>query len=119
MFSKKIVGALLAGAFALNFTAAQAQFVPEGQQPVSTVANILAQGKDDQYVTLQGYIIQKIGNDDYIFQDRTGQIIVDIDHEVFRGQKVSPQTKVLLQGEIDKDFTRPMEIDVDRLTVIQ
>ena len=119
MVSKKMLSALVAGAFALTMGAAQAQYVGGGQPQGSTVSQVLSQARDNQYVTVQGFLVQKVGNEEYILQDKTGQILVDIDHHVFAGQQVSPQTEVVLHGEVDKDFGRQTEIDVDSLSLVR
>ena len=69
---------------------------------------------DDAPVVLTGNIVERLaGSDDkYLFKDATGQIIVDIDHEIFAGRTVTPQTKVRLSGKVDKDMMEPVKIDV-------
>ncbi|WP_346744648.1 NirD/YgiW/YdeI family stress tolerance protein [uncultured Turicimonas sp.] len=118
MISKTVLAALVAGSFAFGLPAAQAQFTGAGAN-VTPVEKILSQGKDNQYVAVEGYIVQKVGNKDYIFKDKTGEIRVEIKDRVFANQPVSPTTKVLLEGEVDKDWTGPMEIDVKKLTVVK
>lgn len=118
MISKKLLSAAVAGALLIGAPFAQAQFTG-GEPAVVSVASVLSQGKDDQYVSVEGNIIQKVGKEDYIFKDATGQIKVEIDDRVFNGQQVSPTTKVRLTGEIDKDFHGPMEIDVNTLVIIK
>lgn len=118
MISKTVLAALVAGSFAFGLPAAQAQFTGAGAN-VTPVEKILSQGKDDQYVAVEGYIVQKVGNKDYIFKDKTGEIRVEIKDRVFANQPVSSTTKVLLEGEVDKDWTGPMEIDVKKLTVVK
>ncbi|WP_350338251.1 NirD/YgiW/YdeI family stress tolerance protein [Turicimonas muris] len=54
-----------------------------------------------------------------MLRDQTGEILVDIDNHVFRGQQVTPQTQVLLHGEVDKDFGHQAEIDVDTLQIVR
>ena len=117
MISKTVLAALVAGAFAFGLPTAQAQFT--GGTNVTPVEKVLSQGRDDQYVAVEGFIVQRIGSKDYIFRDKTGEIHVEIKDRVFAGQQVSPTTKVLLEGENDKDWTGPMEIEVKRLTVLK
>lgn len=117
MFSKTVLATLVAGSFAFGLPVAQAQFT--GGTNITPVEKVLSQGKDDQYVAVEGFIVQKIGHKDYIFKDKTGEIRVEIKDRVFANQQVSPKTKVMLEGEVDKDWTGPMEIDVKRLTVVK
>ncbi len=87
-----------------------------GPSSESTTATV-AQAKDmadDQKVVLQGRIIQHLGGDKYLFEDGTGSITVDIDHDEWAGQTVSPTDKVEIRGEVDKG-KRSVKIDVDWL----
>lgn len=76
---------------------------------------------DDAPVVLVGNIVERLaGSDDkYLFKDATGQIIVDIDHEIFAGRTVTPQTKVRLSGKVDKDMMEPIKIDVKVLEILK
>ncbi|MDR1125417.1 MAG: NirD/YgiW/YdeI family stress tolerance protein [Deltaproteobacteria bacterium] len=69
---------------------------------------------DDAGVTLKGNIIKNLGGESYTFQDATGSIEVEIDHEIWRGQQVGPDDTVLISGEVDKDWNQ-ITIDVDSL----
>lgn len=44
---------------------------------------------------------------------------MDIDHEVFAGRNVTPQTRVRLSGKVDKDMMEPTKIDVKVLEVLK
>ena len=70
---------------------------------------------DEAYVTIQGNIIQKIGNEKYLFQDKTGTVEVEIDDEDWHGVDVTEEDTVILQGEVDKGWTS-FEIEVDTVT---
>lgn len=76
---------------------------------------------DDAPVVLTGNIVERLaGSDDkYLFKDATGQIIVDIDHEIFADRTVTPQTKVRLSGKVDKDMMEPVKIDVKVLEILK
>ena len=76
---------------------------------------------DDAPVVLTGNIVERLaGSDDkYLFKDATGQIIVDINHEIFAGRTVTPQTKVRLSGKVDKDMMEPVKIDVKVLEILK
>ena len=84
---------------------------------VSTVEQ--AKGmRDDAHIVLRGNITQHLGKDKYLFKDQTGTITVEIDHDKWGGQTVTPETTVELRGEVDKDWNS-VEIDVDRVIVVQ
>ncbi|MGL5238942.1 MAG: NirD/YgiW/YdeI family stress tolerance protein [Plesiomonas shigelloides] len=75
--------------------------------------------QDDTPVVLIGRITGAIGGEHYAFKDSTGEITVEIDHEDWRGVNVSPQNKVKIYGEVDKDFAQNPKIDVKRVEIIQ
>lgn len=81
----------------------------------STVAEALKLG-DDTAVVLEGKIEKSLGKEKYVFSDNTGSVTVEIDNEDWRGQKVTPNDTVVIQGEIDKDLFKT-EIDVDVITL--
>lgn len=93
---------------------------PGSTNPATTVSQ--AQNlPDDSAVILTGNIVSQLPDKDdkYLFRDSTGEIIVDIDEKDFRGQKVTPANVVRITGEIDKDFGRKAEVDVEYLEVLQ
>ena len=53
-----------------------------------------------------------------MFSDGSGQIRVEIDDEVFPRHRIGPQTTVELHGEVEKDFMQRVEIDVERLLIV-
>lgn len=88
-------------------------------QGISTVKQILDAGmfSDDMPVTLTGNITASLGGEMYIFTDTTGQITVEIDHDKWFNQTATPNTKVQLMGEIDKDMAGT-KVDVDALRIL-
>lgn len=93
---------------------------PTASVGTDTVAKAL-KAWDDSPVVLTGNIVQRMaGSDDkYMFRDATGQIIVDIDYELFWGKTVTPNNTVRISGEVDKDMFEPTKIDVKLLEVIK
>lgn len=80
---------------------------------ISTVAQA-KEMRDDARVLLRGNIIQHLGGEDYLFQDSTGTITVEIDDRRWMGQSVAPADTVEIYGEVDRDW-RKVEIDVKRI----
>lgn len=74
--------------------------------------------RDDSYVTLEGHILSQVDDDEYLFSDNSGQIRVEIDQHIWRGQNVSSQNKVRLYGEIDKEWNKT-ELKVRELTILK
>lgn len=88
-----------------------------GPSDVSTVsvADALKLG-DDTPVVLNGKIKKNLGNEKYLFSDGSADIVVEIDNEDWRGQNITPQDTIEIQGEIDKEFMKAPEVDVDVVT---
>lgn len=86
--------------------------------------NTVAQAKgasDDAPCVITGNIIMKVtgGDEKYIFKDSTGQITVEIDDELFVGRDITPDTKIRITGEVDKDMMKDAEIDVQFFEIIE
>lgn len=73
---------------------------------------------DDTWVILTGKITKKIGDELYVFEDTTGAINVEIDQKRWRGQTVTPENIVKIEGKIDKEWTST-EIDVKQLSIVK
>ncbi|MBF6617991.1 MAG: NirD/YgiW/YdeI family stress tolerance protein [Candidimonas sp.] len=111
-----MVPATVAALFALP---AHAQYTGPSTISEGSVAAILADPQDDQAVQLQGHLLRRTSHDQYIFSDGSGEIVAEIDDKRFPAQAVSEKTKVEIIGEVDTGLTRPPEIEVDSIRVIQ
>ncbi len=69
---------------------------------------------DDSWVVLEGNIESRIRGDHFIFRDSAGVIEVEIDHKYWNGQTITPQDKVRLEGEVDKEWSSTT-VDVKKL----
>jgi len=86
------------------------------QMPVSTVQNAQDM-KEDSTVALKGNITKRIKKNKYLFNDNTGEIIVEIEGYAWNGQNVSPTDMVMIVGEIDKDDNVNI-IEVDEVMMV-
>lgn len=118
MTNMKTLAFAVAALSVFSIGAAQAQFVGQSQ-PVTTVKQVLDNGRDDQMVVLEGNLINQVRNDKYTLRDATGTIVVEIDDRIFAGQRVDSNTKVRVEGEIDTEIMNPNEVEAHRLTVIR
>ncbi len=111
-----VVGALFAGTASAGFQpnnptpSVRGGFVG-GTETIVTVKQV-KEMRDDVPVIVQGNILQRMGDEKYLFEDSTGSIAVEIDDEDWRGQTVSPSDNVKLYGEVDAGLFKT-EIDVD------
>ena len=67
---------------------------------------------DNSMVVGRGYITKHMGDETYVFQDRTGTMMVEIDDEVWNGQYITPTDMVLISGEVDRDGNE-ITIEID------
>jgi len=87
--------------------------------PLMSVKDLLAKGKDDQYVRLKGKLTSHKGDEDYEFTDASGKITVEIDSDRFpQGVTVDHNTTVELSGEFDKEMFGESELDVEQIKVV-
>ena len=94
---------------------ASAQYVGPSNVRLTTVAEVLKTGADDQHVVLRGKLLKKVGSEKYDFSDGTGTIRVEIDKKIFPREPIDDKTQLELQGEVEKDFMNSPEIDVDSI----
>lgn len=116
---KKTISLLTIAAVTASATLVQAQYTGPAAAPI-TVKELLAQGKDDQYATLRGNLVKRIGGEKYLFSDGSGEITVEIDDEDLPAQQpIDAKTEVELIGDFDKDLIGSPEFDVDTVTLVQ
>jgi uncharacterized protein (TIGR00156 family) len=69
---------------------------------------------DESPVSLEGKVERFVGDEKYIFTDGKDSIIIEIDHDVWRGLSVGAADVVVIYGEVDRNYGR-VEIEVDRV----
>lgn len=120
VFMKKI--SVIAALGTIASGAAFADFQPNNPAPVGggfvggneiivTVSQV-KEMRDDTPVIIQGRIVQRMGDEKYLFEDSTGSVTVEIDRKDWRGQTVTPSDTVKLYGEVDSGMFKT-EVDVD------
>ncbi len=95
-----------------GFVDKNAPAAPKGQ--VVSVKDAIAL-RDDTKVVLEGKIVEQVGKEKYLFKDATGEVIVEIDNDDWKGVQVTPKDTVLIYGEVDHHRHRPTDIDVDHI----
>ncbi|MDW3024092.1 MAG: NirD/YgiW/YdeI family stress tolerance protein [Alphaproteobacteria bacterium] len=82
-----------------------------GAETVVTIKQV-NEMRDDVPVIIQGKIIQRMGDEKYLFEDGTGSITIEIDDDNWRGQTITPEDTVKMYGEIDRGlFSTQIDID--------
>ncbi|EPB4368941.1 YgiW/YdeI family stress tolerance OB fold protein [Citrobacter freundii] len=100
---------------------------PEGQKyihggftgPVPTLTTVAVAKtlRDDAWVVLEGNITRQIGHELYEFRDASGTIMVEIDDKYWMGQNATPETRLRIEGEIDRDWNS-LEVDAKSVRVL-
>lgn len=98
---------------------ASAEYQGPVQNQLTRIDQIIDNGKDDQMVRLQGYLVEKVSNDKYLFSDGQQQIRVEIDDHLFPAEPFDQQDLIEIIGEVEKDYLESAEIDVDRLQLLR
>lgn len=101
-------------AFASGPTPATGGF--KGPGPARTTVAEAIKLRDDSPVTLQGHIIERLGDERYTFKDATGTVVIEIDDEDWGGLEVTPAMAVIIEGEVEKSWST-VEIEVDRISL--
>lgn len=69
---------------------------------------------DGATISLRGNLVKHLGDDRYVFRDKTDHIEAIIPAAVFDGREVQPDQLLSLNGSLDKKMTPPV-LRVDRL----
>ncbi|QDF65413.1 NirD/YgiW/YdeI family stress tolerance protein [Shewanella sp. SNU WT4] len=96
---------------------AMAAYTGPGTTAKVTDAKTAASADDKVNVEITGYLIQDLGDDNYLFEDETGQVQVDIDDKLLRELDIDATTPVTLVGEVDSDIGS-QEVDVETITLV-
>lgn len=117
---KKISVFVIAGMMASSALAGFVADAPVAAQNADAIVTV-AQAKkmrDDTPVIVQGNIVQRVGDEKYLFRDGTDSVIVEIDDEDWGGVEVRTSDTVKLYGEVDSGLFKT-EIEVDRIEKIE
>ncbi|MGB2078990.1 MAG: YgiW/YdeI family stress tolerance OB fold protein [Vibrio sp.] len=74
--------------------------------------------KEDTPVLLKGHILESLGNEEYTFQDKSGSVIIEVDHDDWNGVTVLPETEVLLEGEVEMERGE-LQVEIDRIQLTE
>ena len=86
-------------------------------KPVSKVSEVQNMA-DDSMVYVQGYIIQNLGNDNYMLQDGSGQIMVEIDDDLMNNATITPQTVVWIAATVDQQTGQPVSLEAEEIQIM-
>ena len=83
-------------------TAGNMPATSSAEKPISQVSDVNNM-PEDTTVYIQGYLIQNLGNEMYMFQDDSGTIAIEIDDDLLASNTVAPNALVWIVAEVNKD----------------
>ncbi len=91
----------------------------ETKEIATTIKTLIEKVRDDDWITVNGYIIEQLSSEQYLFKDNAGEIELDIDSDAWSNLRVTPSTKVRVHGEVNRDINRQdreaVSIEVERI----
>ena len=106
-----------ANTFAAQGTVQTGGFTGPNTVVIKTVQEAL-EAKDETPVILTGYIVTALGDEEYQFKDASGTITVEIDNEDWNGVQVTPDTKLVILGGVDADWSN-VTVDVNSVQLAE
>ena len=98
---------------------APAGYAGPSSVPLISAKDLLAKGKDDQYVKVKGKLLSHKGGDHYEFADASGRMTVEIDAKRFpEGLAIDHNTLVELSGKFDKETFGESTLEVKQIKVV-
>lgn len=93
---------------------------PGVDAPVYSIADVFMAG-DDTPCVLEGHIISKIKHrkNRYVFQDKSGEIVVEIKKKVFGELTITPDDLIRIEGEVEESKKYLNEVSVDSIEIIR
>ena len=113
--NKFLAGLLVICAVCMSFNA-EAANSDNKTKPLSKVSDVQNMA-DDTVVYVQGYIIQNLGDEMYVFQDDTGKINVEIDDDML-GNAVSPNSVVWIAATVDNENGEPVTLEAEEIQLL-
>lgn len=112
---------LTAAPVAAQFQGPTDTHTPAVSLPITPVAQAKSL-EDDAFTAMRGFLLRQVDDDEYIFSDESDPVGTDPlnvikveidDDDDFRGQTITPQTKVVVVGAVDQDDDAFNEVEVE------
>lgn len=98
---------------------ALAQYTGPATEQMHHLKEVLEDSKDEQQVRIKGYLIEKTGDDSYLFESDGHVISVEIEQKDFPRQEFNETHLIEIAGEIDRDKGEQPEIEVESITIVK
>jgi uncharacterized protein (TIGR00156 family) len=92
----------------------------QGQSHSSPVTNAhgVAAAQNSRPVQLRGRIVRQQGQNQYMFVDTSGMVLVGIDSKLLNGQKLPAGTPVEIRGEVDTRIEKAPKVEAKSVMVL-
>ena len=104
-----VAAVFISGAAFADFTGPSGYPQNQGFQGVSMNCSVVSikdvmNMYDDQITSIRGNIVNRISDDKYLFRDKSGEMVVEIDYKYWNGIQADEKTVLELTGKVDKDY---------------
>lgn len=96
---------------------ATAQFSGSKRTPDVTKVEQVRTARHGERVSLKGSLTKEVRMAQYLFKDKTGEVRVRIQRELWRGREITAKTLLRLRGKIQSDV-RGRFVNVDDVQVL-
>jgi len=106
---------------AVQTTQEAVEMTEDAEQPTQdtvTVEWIVNEAPNDSPVIVKGRLVESLGDNEYVFEDETGTVQVEIDDDVLSPDQFQAGVEVEIVGEVDRDQEEGVEIEVARLNMV-
>ncbi|VWD47610.1 hypothetical protein BCO18442_05852 [Burkholderia contaminans] len=87
---------------------------------ITTVKQLLANGRDDHHVRLQGRITKHVSCEVCEFADTTGSILIKMDHELgMASQPVNEKNEVKVNCVFERKWSGHVKVDADQVEIVR
>jgi uncharacterized protein (TIGR00156 family) len=87
-----------------------AEVVLPNQLVATPIAEVLSAAKEGEMVTVSGVISRRLDQDDFLFTDTTGDILVKADQRIFSHHGLAEGRKYLVTGKIKRNLDGTIEL---------
>lgn len=74
----------------------------------------IATAKDKDFVMMEGRITKQVGKNDFIFQDASGEVEIEVSRKAWGKQTITPNDTIEIRGFIDKEWDKT-EIEIKQI----
>lgn len=101
-------------------TGIKAQYTGPGSEiKLSTIEQVkkdaMKLDRKDALVRIKGTIAEQLNDEDFIFQDKTGKIQIEIDDKFMPDFPFDENTEVIITAEVDYDLLNGTELEVEKI----